>query len=215
MVSSLVIHDKEFKVLHCDKLASDRKIINLSRGCRLILFPNFYSKEDADTLFDRLLADTKWEEHHRMPRLVAWVGDFDYDYSGASHVAQPWSKDLTSMQTHTEETVFGSSTGQFQGVLLNLYRDGRHSVGFHADDEPEIRRYAPIASVSLGAERDFVLKSSIDPKRFPNVTVRLPHGSLAVMVGKTQLHWKHSIPKDPKVTTPRINLTFRQYQFGR
>lgn len=41
----------------------------------------------------------------------------------------------------------------------------------------------------------------------------LANGSLVVMQGDTQSHWKHEIPKEPKVKEGRISLTFRQLVF--
>jgi alkylated DNA repair dioxygenase AlkB len=93
----------------------------------------------------------------------------------------------------------------YNAVLCNLYRDGNDSVGLHADAEPEMGPV--IASVSLGAERIFRLKRKNGSVAFLE---RLPHGSLFVMAGDTQKHFKHEAPKEPRVTQPRINLTFRR-----
>ena len=92
-------------------------------------------------------------------------------------------------------------------VLCNLYRDGNDSVGLHADAEPEMGPV--IASVSLGAERMFRLK-----RKDGSVAVaeRLPHGSLLIMAGRTQKNFRHEVPKEPSVTQPRINLTFRHIE---
>jgi alkylated DNA repair dioxygenase AlkB len=105
--------------------------------------------------------------------------------------------------------VFGESRGQFQGVLANLYRDGRDAMGLHADDEPELKPDAEIASVSLGAVRRFVLKPR-DAAQAP-FELQPAHGSLLVMAGTTQRHWRHGVPRAARVSAPRINLTFRQY----
>ena len=52
----------------------------------------------------------------------------------------------------------GSPGRRFNSVLLNLYRDGRDSVSWHADNEPGLGRDPVIASLSLGAVRRFQLK---------------------------------------------------------
>jgi alkylated DNA repair dioxygenase AlkB len=44
-------------------------------------------------------------------------------------------------------------------VLANQYRDGRDSMGWHADDGPELSPDPVIASLSLGAERRFDLRN--------------------------------------------------------
>jgi alkylated DNA repair dioxygenase AlkB len=95
----------------------------------------------------------------------------------------------------------------YNAVLCNLYRDGNGSVGLHADDEPEMGPV--IASVSLGAERLFRLRRKDGSVAFSE---RLPHGSLLIMAGDTQKNFKHEVPKEPAVTQPRINLTFRRIE---
>jgi alkylated DNA repair dioxygenase AlkB len=92
-------------------------------------------------------------------------------------------------------------------VLANLYRDGNDSMGWHADDEPELGDEPVIASVSLGAERDFTLRRR--DRRGQTVAMPLPHGSLLLMAGPTQRHWQHALPKRRRMREPRINLTFR------
>jgi len=95
----------------------------------------------------------------------------------------------------------------YNAVLCNLYRNGNDSVGLHADAEPEM---GPIvASVSLGMERVFRLKREDGTVAFSE---RLPHGSLLIMAGDTQRNFKHEVPKEPHVTQPRINLTFRRIE---
>ena len=92
----------------------------------------------------------------------------------------------------------------YNAALCNLYRDGNDSVGLHADAEPEMGPV--IASVSLGAERLFRLEGKGGVVAFSE---RLPHGSLLIMAGNTQKNFEHEVPKEPRVTQPRINLTFR------
>jgi hypothetical protein len=103
----------------------------------------------------------------------------------------------------------GALTGVgFNAVLLNLYRDGRDGMGWHADDEPELGRNPVIASVSLGAERRFCLRHR--RRRDLKVDLLLPQGSLLCMSGATQHHWLHALPKTRRPVGERINLTFRQ-----
>jgi alkylated DNA repair dioxygenase AlkB len=98
---------------------------------------------------------------------------------------------------------------EFNTVLLNLYRDGKDSVAWHSDDEPELGKEPVIASVSLGAERDFMLRRKDQHDR--QLKLLLPHGSLLVMQGGTQADWEHCLPKRT-LSGPRINLTFRVVQ---
>ena len=96
----------------------------------------------------------------------------------------------------------------FNSVLANLYRDGTDAMGWHSDAEPELGPAPVIASISLGAMRRFALKHRDDPAR--KLTLELPHGSLLVMSGATQRHYRHALPRTTRPIGPRINLTFRR-----
>ncbi|MBN8618629.1 MAG: alpha-ketoglutarate-dependent dioxygenase AlkB, partial [Anaerolineae bacterium] len=99
------------------------------------------------------------------------------------------------------------SSAPFNSVLLNLYRDGNDSVGWHSDDEPELGTNPVIASLTLGAARAFQFRHRTN--RDLRVNLELTHGSLLIMAGATQHHWHHQVPKTRKPLPPRINLTFR------
>ena len=94
------------------------------------------------------------------------------------------------------------------GVLLNYYRDGRDTMGWHADDEPELDPEAPIASLSLGASRTFRLR----PRGVAAapLDLELGDGDLLVMDPPTQRHWQHALPRRLRLREPRLNLTFRK-----
>ena len=98
---------------------------------------------------------------------------------------------------------------QFNSVLLNEYPNGKVGMGWHSDDERELGVDPIIASLSFGADRDFIFKHKID-KSIEKIKIHLKNGSLLLMLGSTQHHWKHSLPKRLKVREPRINLTFRK-----
>jgi alkylated DNA repair dioxygenase AlkB len=174
-----------------------------------------FSSEEADTLFKELLATSPWQcdevilfgQKRILSRKVAWMGDagFTYSYSGTSKTTSPWTPPLLSIRKRVEPL-----SGQaFNSCLLNLYHDGSEGMGWHSDDEKTLGRNPVIASVSFGAERIFKLKHR---KSKEVVSVLLEQGSLLVMKGETQHHWVHAMPKTKKVTTPRINLTFRMFR---
>ena len=141
----------------------------------------------------------------RIPRLQAWYGDNQqsYQYSGLTMLALPW----TAVLLDIKQAVESYSGCQFNSCLVNLYRDGNDSVSWHSDDEPELGTNPVIASVSLGAKRDFQLKHKMSGKK---LSVPLTSGSLLLMAGETQHYWQHCIAKSKRVESPRINLTFRQ-----
>jgi alkylated DNA repair dioxygenase AlkB len=174
------------------------------------LRPDFLPASEADALLAVFLAHLAWRQDtvrlfgraHPIPRLHQWYGDpgCDYRWSGLSLTPLPWPPALAELRDRVAE----ASGAPFNCALANLYRDGRDAMGWHADDEPELG--GVVASVSLGAVRDFALRSRVDDRR---VTLPLPHGSLLVMADGCQQRWQHALPRRLRVTTPRVNLTFR------
>ncbi len=177
--------------------------------------PALFDADQADRLLAALLDTTAWEQHViRMgarripcPRLSAWYGDpgARYTYSGLSLEPAPWTPAVAQVRTAVEAAVGAC----FNSVLLNLYRDGADSMGWHADREPELGPEPLIASVSLGAVRDFVLRHR-RRKDLPTLRLPLGHGSLLLMAGPTQHHWRHALPRTRRPVGPRVNLTFRR-----
>lgn len=174
---------------------------------------DFFSQEESDSLKQRLLSEIEWKQDKikifgrecLQPRLTAWYGDpgINYTYSGLTMCALPWTESLLTIKKRIEaETGF-----TFNSVLLNLYRNGEDSMGWHSDDEKELGPNPVIASVSFGAERTFKFRH----KRAISLLteIELSHGSLLLMKDETQHFWQHSLPKRKRVTEARINLTFR------
>lgn len=184
----------------------------VSRDGEAFLFEHFIESEEADLLGGRLQHDLRWETEAivmygreiMVPRRVCWVGDAGarYTYSGVMHDPQPWPPVLSDLRARVQ-----SFTGyDFNSVLANLYRDGADSMGWHADKERELGRDPVIASLSFGAERVFKLRHN---KSNETVETTLGNGSLLLMCGSLQHHWRHCLPKMRGVTAPRVNLTFR------
>jgi len=201
-----------------EELANDDGLGSAATGERVpmadadvFLFRSFLDSDEADALFRRLRHEIAWKTETirlfgrqiAMPRLVAWYGDLAYTYSGLTMPAADWPPCLAGIKG----TVSERAAQPFNGVLLNLYRDGRDSMSWHADDEAELGREPVVASLSLGAARRFVFRRSDDKTK--KVAVDLPGGSLLVMAGPTQHHWQHAVPKTAKPVGERINLTFR------
>jgi alkylated DNA repair dioxygenase AlkB len=173
-----------------------------------------FAAPEARELFRKLREEIAWRQEevlifghrHPVPRLVAWHGDpgARYTYSGTRHEPLPWTATLERIRGHVQALI----GCEFNAVLLNLYRDGRDGMGWHADDEAELGPNPVIASVSLGAARRFCLRHR--RQRALRVDLSLPHGSLLLMAGATQQHWVHSVPKTAAPVGERINLTFRR-----
>ncbi|MCS4235336.1 alpha-ketoglutarate-dependent dioxygenase AlkB [Stenotrophomonas sp. BIGb0135] len=168
---------------------------------------------DADALQRTLREDVPWEVHRiRMfgrqvdsPRLSCWMGDpaARYRYSGTDFVPAAWHPALLPLR----ERLAAFCATPFNSVLLNRYRDGDDGMGWHSDNEPELGPTPMIASLSLGAERRFLLRRREDHARKAEVT--LGHGDLLLMGGQTQRHYQHALPKSARPLAERINLTFR------
>lgn len=175
---------------------------------------NFYDNATATALFHELHSQTPWAQRHVKiygqlypePRLTAWFGEAGkrYSYSGLTLEPLPWTPTLAQLKARVDAAAGVS----FNSVLLNLYREGRDSNGWHQDNEPELGQNPVIASLSLGAVRRFQLRHKFN-KELPKVELDLPHGSLLLMAGPTQHYWQHQIPKTAKPVAERINLTFR------
>jgi alkylated DNA repair dioxygenase AlkB len=178
------------------------------------LDPAWLAPGEADALFDALRDAIPWSVHRirlfgrevASPRLSCWIGDpgSSYSYSGTRFEPNPWPTALQPIRTRLAREM----QIDFNSVLANLYRDGRDSMGWHSDDEPELGSQPAIGSLSLGATRRFVLKHRNDPSR--KLALELPHGSLLVMRGATQANYRHALPRTSKPVGPRINLTFRR-----
>ena len=176
--------------------------------------PVFLATTRAEALFGQLRQQIDWETHRiklfgreiDSPRLSCWIGDegTSYVYSNTRFEPRPWPPLLTVLRG--EISIAANET--FNSVLANLYRDGRDSMGWHCDDEPELGSSPVIASLSLGATRRFCLKHKRAGSK--SLALELPHGSLLVMRGDTQKNYRHALPKTAKAVGERINLTFRR-----
>lgn len=176
-------------------------------------YPNFFDKEEADLLLEKILTETPWQQDDitifgkkiAQPRLTCLFGNEGkpYSYSGITMQPNPWNSTLIFIKDKIEQT----AEKNFTTVLANLYRNEKDSNGWHADNEKELGRNPIIASVSFGEERRFQLKHNTNPEA--KMTLNLNHGSLLLMKEGSQIHYKHQIPKETKSKNNRINLTFR------
>lgn len=190
---------------------SARQQLALADGGELLYWPNWLPHDESRELFDELHQAPFWQQRELKmfgkvipePRLSAWIGDpaAAYAYSGRVHEPLDWPPSLAALQERLRTFL----DQPLNSVLANLYRTESDSMGWHADNERELGPCPTIASVSLGATRRFWLKH----KTAETVRLELAHGSLLVMQGSTQHHWKHCVPKETASTGPRINLTFR------
>lgn len=187
----------------------------LTGSSEITLWPQCFT-DQADHWLQRLSDDTPWRQEiitvygkrHPIPRQQAWHGNpgCDYSYSGLRLKPMPW----TPLLREIRDAVESSCASRFNAVLLNRYRDGNDRMGWHSDNEPELGRDPAIAIVSLGCERDLLIRNTQGQR----LTVPLPHGSLLLMAGRCQQEWQHAIPVRKKVQEARVSLTFRFIHHG-
>jgi len=191
-------------------LKSETAVLELD-DANIEYVPNFIAQDQAFALYKQVLAEISWRQEvikvygksHPTPRLSCWMGDtgLSYGYSHTRMQAVEWDSTLLNVKQKIE----AATQSHFNSVLINYYRDGKDSNGWHSDDEPELGKNPIIASVSLGASRDFHLRHK--SKTFKH-KMALENGSLLMMRGSTQHNWQHHIPKRANAEG-RINLTFR------
>ena len=179
----------------------------------LTFFPAFLNPADSEQYISKLKNEINWKQEnirifgksYLTPRLTAWYGDAGaaYSYSGLKLSPEPWTPLLIQLR----DMIVAATGFRFNSVLLNWYRDGNDSMGWHADDEKELGINPLIASLSLGQERDFRFRRKDNHRKV--FKVKLANGSLLVMGGSIQHFWQHALPKSAVIKNERINLTFR------
>ena len=219
---------------------SFQKICKHQLGLNLRYCSNFYGKAAADSIFQQLESQlppyfsscqqtvSLAGRVQPIPRRHTAFGDhkLSYSFSGITMPANPWIPLVSSLRDHVGEALGGEA---FNFVLVNRYQDGSDHMGEHRDNERELVQTAPIASLSFGQPRDFVLHHRDSRGRRGRggggggssgcvagdpVKLELGHGSLLVMCPPTNSMWFHSLPVRRRALHPRINLTFRRMLAG-
>jgi alkylated DNA repair dioxygenase AlkB len=168
----------------------------------------FVDRDIADQEFHRLWNNLDWERRADAPRREYWQNNYGVPYTygrGAgqrTYEARPWDGMVQAwMERLNHEHGF-----ELDCCFINGYETKRDSLGWHADDSPEMRRDQPVISLSLGGERDIEVKENAtgEKQRF-----RLGHGSVFIMPAGFQQTHEHRIPKAGYDVPPRISLTYR------
>jgi alkylated DNA repair dioxygenase AlkB len=179
----------------------------------VLFFPRAFSQTESNNYFKHLVEEITWKHEAikifgkevMQPRLTAWYGDNNksYTYSGITMQPHAWTEILLQIKARAE-TIAGIA---FTSALLNYYRNGSDSMGWHRDNEKELGTNPVIGSVSFGAARKFQLRCYTDKRIVRNI--ELTHGSLLLMRGETQHYWEHQLPKTGNNIGGRVNITFR------
>lgn len=197
---------------HFDDATIDSRVISL-KGASMHLVEGFLAPCEAQALFTTLRGEIAWQQEEivmygqsrPIPRLSAWYGDsgVSYSYSGIAAHPEIWTPSLRRIKQKIE----AFSQCRFNGVLINLYRNGQDSVSWHSDNELSLGKDPVVASLSLGETRRFQLKHRT--LRNERYAMDLAAGSLLVMQKGMQKNWLHQVPKSSRALGERINLTFR------
>lgn len=192
-------------------MAGARTALSLPPG--FTLQPGYLAPGAADALLDAVWSAADWQQREitlygrrvMQPRLVAWCGDpgVSYRYSGLTLAPLSWLPCLPPLR----DALAALAGRRFNHVLLNAYRDGRDSMGWHADNEPELGDRPVVASLSLGASRRFLLRPG---QGGASTAIELRHGDLLLMSGDSQRDWRHALPRTRRPAGLRVNLTFRE-----
>jgi alkylated DNA repair dioxygenase AlkB len=181
--------------------------VDLGDGGWLLYQEGFLAKEESDSSMRLLQERCEWAQlpgifGYLQPRMIASYGDagVSYRYSGRDYGALPWLEELLVLRERVQTVA-----GRYNYCLCNRYRTGQDSMGWHADDEPEMGEV--IGSLSLGAERKFRIRHN---ETRQTRTFAVGHGTLIVMGGTMQRYWQHCVPKTKRVVGERVNLTFRE-----
>ena len=178
-----------------------------------LLLPDFVAADAAASLLNTALANFDWQQErfvmfgHRVaaPRLSVCFGEpgAAYRYSGVERLAQPWPEAVQGLA----KQVSSALQWRTNFVLVNRYRSGQDHLGWHSDDERDMGPAPVVATVSIGAPRTF--RMAARRKGSPNHDVVLEDGSLFLMWGRSQRHYRHCVPRRVRETGERISFSFR------
>lgn len=199
---------------HLLEVASNSAAISIIQEDGIVQYvPGFLSPTASDQLIARSLREIAWAQDHiklfgksmPVPRMSAWFSSISasYRYSGLVHQPQVMPNFVRELLREVSKR----TEINFNSILVNLYQDGTQSMGWHADDEPELGPDVSIASLSVGAERELRFRHRHDKDL--RLAISLEHGSLLMMYPPLQEYWLHELPKRRSITEPRINFSFR------
>lgn len=188
------------------------KTIFDNKNCKCRLFENFMKEDESQKLMDELSKINYTVDKVKIfgktidsPRKVcAFSSDGrTYSYAGFSRGSIKWTHELLKLKEKLEKVL----NETFSYALVNRYNDESDYIGWHADDEKDIKAGSTIASISLGQKRKFSIKDKETGKE--KYDIELGNGSLVSMEGDMQKLYKHCVPKSKKKMSMRYNITFR------
>ena len=195
----------------------ERRFITDKLDLDLIYITSFIPSPCDMSLYTFLLNTLPWyrvEYSKQTDRLIQIITPRYTTVFGIDETQQSKDKynrsprDIPPILNELKQYVEQATDATYNFVLVNFYANGQDSIAFHSDDEHWLGDQPCIASLSLGAERDFYMKNKSNENLKQNFA--LNSGDLIVMRGKTQHSWLHSVPKRISQLSGRINITFRR-----
>jgi alkylated DNA repair dioxygenase AlkB len=167
--------------------------------------PNIYLKPNflttPEDLFDFLKKEVIWDERMRARKTASFGVAYDYSQISYAETEMPEFLQVICKDIENELGFLPNN------CLLNFYKDGNSSMGFHSDSTDELAEGSGVAIVSLGSLRHIAYRSKGDKNQ--EYFYPLPAGGLLYMSASIQEEWLHAIPKEPGAGE-RISLTFRK-----
>ena len=170
----------------------------MDHGCTLTIVDDL----DHERLLAQLLREVVWTTH-MASRQTASMG-VPYNYGGNSYPVSRWHPAVEALAERLEGALGFRATN----CLLNLYRSGQNSMGWHSDDVSILETGTGIGILSLGAPRTLKLRKTLD-EGFRYEDLPLPGGSLLLMGAAMQGSWRHAIRREAGAGT-RMSLSFRR-----
>ena len=202
-------------------MLSTARMNSLPLECDVRYQVDFLNKKEADNLFNEIVED--FDVTNKIIRMfdgsehVGETGIYLFaDPELTSYEALPevwggrsaWTASLEAVR----DKIYRVTGHYFQVARSVYYQDGSEGVDFHTDP-PAYGDTSVIASLSLGVEREFVMRKIDDPDDC--FTLRLAPGSLLIMGAGCRDQYQHALPKNENCLQPRLNLTFRKYGWDR
>ena len=169
------------------------------------LFEVMPAREDRPTI-------SMFGKQVQIPRTQQLFGDFQYEYSRVKMTPNPKLPSLVARCLAFANETYPAF--QFNGALVDLYEDGKDSVGAHADKERSLNSSAPILSFSFGGTRMFRIVANVKhtDAYIRDLKLQVQNDDLVVMGGDLQVGFQHSAPKTMKSTGSRFNITIMSFK---
>lgn len=138
-------------------------------------------------------------------------------------IAQVLIEDVVNMEINARPRLPYEYDGPWKGdiALCNRFHNKSNDLAWHSDRLTYIGPHCTIASLSLGATREFRIRqqySTKDTLNFNTIySIPLPHNTLLVMHAGFQEEFKHCVSSTTELTPHsisgpmRVNLTYRHY----